>query len=171
MFASSVFKACCILEGWDCCRKTSAPSEERKRIPASTLGFLDRFLWFLFLHFRSFGPITWKKKIRISYQIISYHIIIISYIIYHFIISASCLILSVITRSHFSPASSFASPWELSAEQPQTLPGRRGRSSARNSCHSYSTRQKKNRGSVCFFSKFGRIQRSKICKIMKNLSH
>lgn len=52
---------------------------------------------------------------------------------------------------------------------------RMGRSSATNSCHHYSTRQKKNRGSLCFlmfFSKFGRIQRSKICKLMlHDLSH
>ena len=77
-------------------------------------------VFFTFQEFRA--TITWKKKTHENTHVdkISYHIIY--HIPYH-IISASCLIPSVITRSHFSPASSFASPWELSAEQPQTLPG------------------------------------------------
>ena len=129
-------------------------SERKNGFPASTPWVFWTDSSGFVKHFRSFGPPLPEQRkyayhIRsyriiyyiISYHIISYHIIYhISYIVYHICILyhtfsyhkkslLSCVFFRFTVRTVSRTTSDFAR--------------RMGRSSARNSCHHYSTRQKR----------------------------
>lgn len=148
---SSDFKACCILEGWDCCRKTSAPRNDI-RFRHRHLGFSGLIPLVLLNISGVSGHHHLKKKIRI----LSYHHHIVSYIISYMISYIISSYLNLVSYFQLSQeVTSLLHLLSLHRENCQQnnlrLCQENGKVFYHNSCHHCSTPQKKNRGSVCFF--------------------